>query len=148
MIYRDNCKWLVFCFTTLNVFTGCNLLMKKNNIWVIVIVCGICIWTYKVFNTTQAYYVAKTALENRTEIRESLGEYRVKYDWWFGIFRALRYGEVQEFEFHINGNKADAISVVEVVKKQDEWKVSCINVVNGEYLNKRIIYECNGIQKT
>lgn len=118
--------------------------MNKNRMWLVVFLCGISIWTYKVFNTSQAYSVAKTALENRVEIDESLGKYNITYDWWFGVFRALRYGDIQEFEFHLSGNKDDAISVVEVVKKENSWEVSCINVVNGEYLNKKIIHECNG----
>ena len=116
--------------------------------WLAVFLCGMSIWTYKVFNTAEAYSVAKTALENRVEIDESLGKYNITYDWWFGVFRALRYGEVQEFEFHINGNKADAISAVEVVKREDTWEVSCVIVVNGEYLNNSILHECIGVQKT
>jgi hypothetical protein len=120
--------------------------MNKNKMWLIIIVFGICIWTYKVFNTTQAYFVAKEAIENRAEISESLGNYKVTYDWWFGVFRALRYGKVQEFEFHIMGNKTEAISVVEVIKKQSMWEVSCVKVVNGEYLNNRIIHDCGGVR--
>ncbi len=121
--------------------------MNKNKMWLAVFLCGMCIWTYKVFNTTQAYIVAKAALENRIEIDESIGKYDITYDWWFGVFRALRYGDIQEFEFHITGNIDEAVSVVEVVKKENTWEVSCIKVVNGEYLNKKIIQECNGAQK-
>jgi hypothetical protein len=122
--------------------------MNKNRMWLAVFLCGMSIWTYKVFNTAEAYSVAKTALENRVEIDESLGKYNITYDWWFGVFRALRYGEVQEFEFHINGHKADAISSVELVKRDDVWEVSCVIVVNGEYLNNSILHECIGVQKT
>tara|TARA_R110002167_G_scaffold51425_7_gene148832 strand:- start:1192 stop:1581 length:390 start_codon:yes stop_codon:yes gene_type:complete len=119
--------------------------MNKNIVWLLVIVGGFSFWAYKIYNTTQAYYVAKTTIENRIEIEQSLGTYKVTYDWWFGVFRALRYGKVQEFEFHISASKGDAVSVVEVVKTQSEWQVSCINVVNGQHLNKRIIQECNGV---
>ncbi len=78
--------------------------MKKNRMWLVVFLCGITIWSYKVFNMVQAYSVAKLAVENRFEIHESLGKYNLTYDWWFGVFRALRYGDIQEFEFHITGN--------------------------------------------
>ncbi|CCQ10134.1 hypothetical protein PALB_9990 [Pseudoalteromonas luteoviolacea B = ATCC 29581] len=121
--------------------------MNRNRMWLIVLLLGMSIWTYKVFNTALAYIVAKSAIENRVEIDESLGQYNITYDWWFGVFRALRYGEVQEFEFHLAGNKSNAISVVEVVKKENAWVVTCVNVVNGEYLNKKIIHECNSVRK-
>lgn len=116
--------------------------MNKNILWLLVIVAGLSFWAYKVFNTTQAYQVAKATIENRTEITQSIGTYEISYDWWFGVFRALRYGEVQEFEFHLNANKQEAVSVVEVVKKAGIWQVTCTKVVKGEYLNKRIINEC------
>ena len=80
------------CYT-LNIKRN-DLLMNKNRIWLAVFLCGMSIWTYKIFNTAQAYSVAKTALENRIEIDDSLGKYNISYDWWFGVFRALRYGEV------------------------------------------------------
>lgn len=122
--------------------------MKKNRMWLVVFLCGITIWSYKVFNMVQAYSVAKLAVENRFEIHESLGKYNLTYDWWFGVFRVLRYGDVQEFEFHLSGHKDEAISVVEVIKKENSWEVICVKVVHGEYLNKKIIQECNGAQKT
>lgn len=116
--------------------------MNKKVLWLLVIVGGLSFWAFKVFNTIQAYQVAKTAFENRTEITQSIGSYEVNYDWWFGVFRALRYGEVQEFEFHLDANKEQAVSVVEVVKQNSVWQISCLKVVKGEYLNKRIIDEC------
>jgi hypothetical protein len=125
-----------------------DLLMNKNRMWLAVFLCGMSIWTYKVFNTAQAYSVAKTALENRIEIDDSLGKYDISHDLWFSVFSALRYGEVQRFEFHINGNKDEAASYVEVVKTEDKWEVSCVYVVNGEYLNKIILNECSRVQKT
>ncbi len=120
--------------------------MNKSRLWLVLILCGMTVWSYKVFNTAQAFTVAKAELENRTEISQPLGEYSISYDWWFGVFRALRYGEIQEFEFHLQGEKDDAISVVEVVKKQDAWRVSCIKVVSGEYLNKKLIQDCHGLK--
>ena len=116
----------------------------KNTLWLIVIVLGICIWTYKVFNASQAYFVAKSAIENRSEIDDSLGQYDASYDWWFGVFRALRYSNVQKFEFHLDGVKADAVGMVEVTKNAGIWEATCISVVNGEYLNNRITHDCNG----
>ncbi|KXI27273.1 hypothetical protein [Paraglaciecola hydrolytica] len=119
-------------------------MMNKNMLWLIVIIAGMSFWAYKIFNTTQAYHHAKMAIQDRTELVQSLGHYEVTYDWWFGVFRALRYGAVQEFEFHLYADQAEAVGVVEVVKNDGHWAVSCINVVNGEYLNKRIIHDCNG----
>tara|TARA_R110000868_G_scaffold22870_11_gene93273 strand:+ start:244 stop:594 length:351 start_codon:yes stop_codon:yes gene_type:complete len=116
--------------------------MNKNILWLLVIVAGLSFWAYKVFNTAQAYQVAKTAVENQHEITQSIGTYEISYDWWFGVFRALRYGEVQEFEFHLKANEQEAISVVEVVKTDGIWQVTCLKAVKGEYLNKRIIDDC------
>ncbi|GAA0856386.1 hypothetical protein [Aliiglaciecola litoralis] len=116
--------------------------MNKHKIWLVLIVSVLCVWTYKIYNTTQAYHTAIANIENHDEIEAALGNYRVTYDWWFGVFRALRYGKIQEFEFHLSGDKDDAVSVVEVVKDGTIWEVSCINVVNGKYLNNRIIQDC------
>src|SRR5690554_3266180 len=114
--------------------------LAKNKILVVavVLIAGLAYWSYQGIQSFQAYQVAVHTLADRDEIRTALGPYEISYDWWFGVFRALRYQSVQEFEFHLNGRSADAIAVVNLQKSRD-WNVTCVNVVNGEYLNNRIV---------
>ena len=117
--------------------------MNKNLLWLAVIVAGLSIWAHKIINAVNAYEIAKQTIDNRLDVSESLGDYSSSYDWWFGVFRALKYGEVQEFEFHLEAIKSDATGVVEVTKNTEGWKSSCVIVVNGEYLNNRIVDDCD-----
>jgi hypothetical protein len=116
-------------------------IMKKILVISIVLVMGLSYWAYRGAQTWQAYRLAVAELSDRSEISRALGAYELRYDWWFGVFRALRYREIQEFEFHIDGRRDDAIAVVNL-ERSGAWKVICVNVVNGEYLNNRIIQDC------
>jgi hypothetical protein len=107
----------------------------------VVLIVGLAYWAYKGTQTFQAYQLAVNELSGRSEITDSLGTYEINYDWWFGIFRALRYGKIQEFEFHLVGQRDNAVGVVNL-EKNSSWKVICVNVVNGGYLNNRIIHDC------
>src|SRR5688572_22985063 len=104
-------------------------MMNKVFIVLVILVLGLAYWTYKGVQMFQAYQVAIDELVDRPEIKESIGPYEIKYDWWFGVFRALRYGEVQEFEFHLNGQLDNAVSAINL-KKNMGWEITCINVVN------------------
>ena len=115
--------------------------MNKTLIAAIVVILGLAYWTYKGLQTFQAYDLAVNELSERSEIRDALGSYEVNYDWWFGIFRALRYGKIQRFEFHLVGQRDSAVSNV-TLEKNAGWGITCVNVVNGEYLNKKIIHDC------
>ena len=115
--------------------------MSKKLVFMSVVLLGLAWWTYKGVQTFQAYEFAVSELGRREAIREALGDYEISYDWWFGVFRALRHGEIQEFEFHLTGQRDNAISVVNL-RKNAGWEITCINVVNGEYLNNRIVHDC------
>ena len=115
--------------------------MNKALIVAVIVILGLTYWLYKGAQTYQAYQLTVNELSGRDEIREALGAYEINYDWWFGIFRVLRYGQLQEFEFHLVGQRDSAVSAVNLIKNA-EWEITCVNVVNGEYLNNRIVHDC------
>lgn len=115
--------------------------MKRLVLGTAVVMAGLTYWAYQGVQTWQAYRLAHAELDGRPEIARAIGTYRLSYDWWFGVFRALRYREIQEFEFHLQGDAGAAVAVVNL-RKAAGWEITCVNVVNGEYLNKRIIQDC------
>lgn len=115
--------------------------MNKTLVVVGILAVGLGYWAFKGARTLQAYELARAELEGREEIRAALGPYDISYDWWFGVFRVLRYRDIQEFEFHLSGQKDSAIAAVDL-RSNAGWEITCVNVVNGEYLNNRIIHDC------
>ena len=115
--------------------------MNKVPIVIVVAVIGLAYWAYKGVQTFQAYQLAVAEIADREEIKEALGAYTISYDWWFGAFRVFRYEKVQEFEFHLNGEFDNAVSAVNL-RRDAGWEITCVNVVNGEYLNNHLIHDC------
>lgn len=115
--------------------------MKRPVIVVIVLIAGLGYWAWQGAQTLRAYQVAVAELNERPEISRAIGPYQLSYDCWFGVFRVLRHREIQEFEFHLQGESGTAVAAVNL-RKSAGWEVSCVNVVNGEYLNNRIIQDC------
>ena len=97
---------------------------------------------YRLYQASGAYRVAKASLEGDPQVAASLGDYALAYDWWEGAFR-IATGDISRFEFHLDGDRDDAIAYVEVSRGAD-WRTDCVRVINGQYLNQKIVDTCAG----
>jgi len=117
------------------------ILMKRLVLVTAVLLAGLSYWAWQGMQIYQAYQLAHAELEVRPEITGAIGAYQLSYDWWQGAYRALRYRDFREFEFHLQGESGTAVAAVNM-RKAAGWEITCVNVVNGEYLNNRIIQDC------
>lgn len=114
---------------------------NPKKLWALVLGTGILLWGYKGLETYAAYRVAAAEIASDTRLEKALGNYSVSFDWWLMAVRSPWEGDIRRFDFRLEGQKDSAVGSVEL-KKDGDWQVSCVHVVNGRYANQQLVGGC------